>query len=203
MIKNVIFDIGGVIVKFKKETYLKPLELDEETEIFLRDKILFTDEWFKLSIGTSSEQEFLNNVAKTYPDYLDLASSVFKIETLDKLLPVYTKTIKLVEQLKKKGYRLFVISDMEEHGIVYMEHAVPNINELFDDIIYSCRVGMVKKDGNVFDTAMERFNVVPEETLFIDDVQANLDQASKRGIHTFQFTNPDVHVKELESMLLK
>lgn len=203
MIKNVIFDIGGVIVKFKKETYLDPLGLDEETKNFLIDQILFTDEWFKLSIGISNEQEFLDNVAKKYPDYLELASSVFTIETIYKLLPVYTKTIKLIEQLKKKGYRLFVISDIEEHNITYIEHAIPNMNELFEDISYSCRVGMVKKDGNVFDKAIERFKVIPEETLFIDDTQINLDQASKRSIHTFRFTDPDIHVKELEKMLLK
>ena len=202
MIKNIIFDIGGVIVKFKKETYLDPLNLDEETKNFLIDKILFTDEWFKLSIGASNEEKFLSNVAEKFPDYLELASSVFKIETLSKLLPVYTQTINLVEKLKQKGYRLFVISDMEEHGINYINYAIPNMNDLFDDIIYSCRVGMVKKDGDVFDLAVKRFNVVPEESIFIDDVQRNLDQASKRGINTFRFTDPEIHIPELEKMFL-
>ena len=111
--------------------------------------------------------------------------------------PGVRPTVDMEEKFKK--FAEIGMSGVQFHD----DDAVPNINELFDDIIYSCRVGMVKKDGNVFDTAIERFNVVPEETLFIDDVQANLDQASKRGIHTFQFTNPDVHVKELESMLLK
>ena len=73
---------------------------------------------------------------------------------------------------------------------------------MFEDIIYSCRVGMVKKDGNVFDLAVERFNIEPKETIFIDDVQRNLDQAAKREINTFKFTDPDTHIPELEKMLL-
>ena len=201
MIKNVIFDIGGVIVKFKKETYLDPLGLDEATKNYLIDEILFTDDWFQLSIGKMTQTEFLDNVAKKHPDYLELTKPVFEIETLKKLLPVYTQTIELIKKIKEKGYRLFIISDLEESNVAYVESQIPNIYELFEDIIYSCRVGMVKKHGEIFDLAINRFNIVPEESIFIDDTQINLDQASKRKINTFRFTDPNVHIAELEKIL--
>ena len=202
MIKNVIFDIGGVIVKFKKETYLDPLGLDEATKNYLIDEILFTEDWFQMSIGKMTEQEFLANAKKRHPDYYDLAKSVFEIDTLKKLLPVYQQTLRLVEKIKAKGYRLFIISDLEESNVRYVENEIPNIHDLFEDIIYSCRVGMVKKFGEVFDLAINRFNIVPEESIFIDDTQINLDQAAKRGINTFRFTDPSVHIAELEKLLL-
>ena len=203
MIKNVIFDIGGVIVKFKKETYLDPLGLDEATKNYLIDEILFTDDWFQLSIGKMTDEQFLSNVQKNHTDYFELTKSVFEIDTLKKLLPVYSQTIELIKKIKEKGYHLFIISDIEESNIRYIESEIPNLHELFEDVIYSCRVGLVKKHGEVFDLAINRFNVVPEESIFIDDTQINLDQASKRGINTFRFTDPDIHVAELESMLLK
>ena len=202
MIKNVIFDIGGVIVKFKKETYLDPLGLDEATKNYLIDEILFTEDWFQMSIGKMTEEEFLSNVEKNHPDYYDLAKSVFEIDTLKKLLPVYQQTLRLVEKIKAKGYRLFIISDLEESNVRYIESEIPNIHDLFEDIIYSCRVGMVKKFGEVFNLAINRFNIVPEESIFIDDTQINLDQAAKRGINTFRFTDPSVHIAELEILLL-
>ena len=102
MIKNVIFDIGGVIVKFKKETYLDPLGLDEATKNYLIDEILFTDDWFQLSIGKMTDEQFLSNVQKNHPDYFELTKSVFEIETLKQLLPVYSQTIELIKQIKEK-----------------------------------------------------------------------------------------------------
>ena len=118
------------------------------------------------------------------------------------MLPVYQQTLRLVEKIKAKGYRLFIISDLEESNVRYVENEIPNIHDLFEDIIYSCRVGMVKKFGEVFDLAIDRFNIVPEESIFIDDTQINLDQAAKRGINTFRFTDPSVHIAELEKLLL-
>ena len=203
MIKNVIFDIGGVIVKFKKETYLDPLGLDEATKNYLIDEILFTDDWFQLSIGKMTDEQFLSNVQKNHPDYFELTKSIFEIETLKQLLPVYSQTIELIKKIKEKGYHLFIISDIEESNIRYIESEIPNLHELFEDVIYSCRVGLVKKHGEVFDLAINRFNVVPEESIFIDDTQINLDQAAKRGIGTFHFTDLDVNIKALEDLLLK
>lgn len=202
MIKNVIFDIGGVIVAYKRETYLDPFGFDDETEQFFLKNVIFTPDWTRLSIGEITTAEFINNACSKYPEHKEVIEGFFAIENLKKMIPPFKQTLEFINKLKDKGYRLFVISDMEENTIKYLKTEINGFESMFEDIIYSCRVGMVKKDGNVFDLAIKRFNIDPKESIFIDDVQRNLDQAAKRGINTFRFTDPTVHIKELENMLL-
>ena len=132
MIKNVIFDIGGVIVKFKKETYLDPLGLDEATKNYLIDEILFTDDWFQLSIGKMTDEQFLSNVQKNHPDYFELTKSIFEIETLKQLLPVYSQTIELIKKIKEKGFTLVCTKIYLKNGRAKVEIALAKGKKNFD-----------------------------------------------------------------------
>ena len=60
---------------------------------------------------------------------------------------------------------------------------------------------MVKKDGDVFDYILKQYNLNPIETLFIDDSETNLNQASKRKMMTFKFTDPEVDLFNIKSMI--
>ena len=202
MIKNIIFDIGGVIVDYKFGDYVERLGLDKKTTKVLSTQVLYTPLWDKFSKGLVSAEEFLTETKKQVPEYAEYVDMLWKTENLRKMIPPFERTLNLIKQLKEKGYKLFVISDMEEYTIRYLKSTIEGFEDLFDDIIYSCRVGQLKKDGDVFDLAIKRFAINPEESIFIDDVQRNLDQAQKRNINTFHFTDPKQNVIDLKKMFL-
>ncbi len=202
MIKNIIFDIGGVIVDYKFGDYVERLGLDKKITKVLNTKVLYTPLWDEFSKGLISAEEFLMETKKQVPEYTQYVDMLWKVENLRKMIPPFTKTLNLIKRLKEKGYKLFIISDMEEYTIRYLKTEIEGFEDLFDDIIYSCRVGLFKKDGDVFDLAIKRFAINPEESIFIDDVQRNLDQAQKRNINTFHFTDPKQNVVDLKKMFL-
>lgn len=201
MIKNVIFDVGGVILDYHRETYLSPFGFDSETEKFVFKNVLFTPNWSRLLKGEISTQEFIDDAIHQHPDFESVVKSFFDMETLKKMLPVLNKTVDFVKELKNEGYKLFIISDIEIKTIDYLLSEIPEISTLFDDMIFSSQVHMVKKDGLVFDYALKRFNIDAKETLFVDDADRNLEQAQKYGINTFKFTSPETDISQIKTIL--
>lgn len=196
-----IFDIGGVIVEYKRENYLKLFEYNEQEKQTLLKEVIFTPNWNLLLKGEISNDEFVTSATEKHPEFAKEINLFFDSEILKSMLPPIKETFEFVKKLKNAGLKLFVISDIDEITIKYILSAIDGFENLFDDIIYSCRVGMIKKDGDIFDLAIQRFKIVPEETLFIDDSVKNLDQAKLRNLNIFQFEHPSENIKELENLL--
>ena len=201
MIKNVIFDVGGVILDYHRETYLAPYSFDSETKQFVFKNVLFTPNWSRLLKGEISSEKFIDDAIEQHPQFESVIKSFFEMETLKKMLPVYDKTLTFIKELKKEGFKLFIISDIEQKTIEYLYSQIPEISTLFDDMIFSSKVHMVKKDGDIFGYALNRFNINANETLFVDDAERNLEQAQKFGIKTFKFTSPETDVTKIKNIL--
>ncbi len=201
MINNVIFDIGGVIIDYKKETYLDYFNFNPEVREILMTKVMFSKDWSKLAVGKITHQEFVKNAKENFPKLSKEIDLMTDNHNYKFMMPPITATIELIKNLKKQGRKIFIISDTEENTIEYFTREIKNFESLFDDVIYSCRVGMVKKNGDIFDYAIERFLIKPEETLFVDDVERNLVQAQARNIKTIQFISPEETIPKIKAIL--
>ena len=188
MIKNVIFDNGGVIVKYSYNTYLDYFCFVCEVQNKL-NSIFLTNEWEELSKGNITTEEFLNKMVNLYPDYKKEISEILDYTNLKYLLPVYKETIEFIKLLRKNKIRTYLLTDIVEDTIKYLNETINNFECLFDGIVYSNKVHMLKKEGIVFDYIINKFKLNPEETLFIDDTLVNIEQAKKRNILTYRFLN--------------
>jgi glucose-1-phosphatase len=195
-IKNIIFDLGGVIINLNTDkTYqqfsrLSGIGLEELKS--KSDKSAFFDLYEK---GLLTDQEFRNQLRL----FLKCEASDSEIDTAwnAMLLDIPQQRIQLLKQLRS-NYKLFLLSNTNNihlqcfTEIVKDTTGLSSLSDCFDRDYYSHLMKMRKPDAEIFQYVLNENNLKPDETLFLDDNQANLRGAASVGIQTFHVAHPDL-----------
>lgn len=183
IIKNIIFDLGGVILLDKPNAVLK--EINDNSNTF--DELNhFFDNWENLNLGeeTLEEKFYQCNFSKEIENkYKDILLNYYKYRKINKEL------IRLINKLKKNNYRIYILSDNNKESFQYYKN-----HELFkniDEWILSCEYNTCKCDGKLFDILIKKFNLNPRECYFIDDNIDNINESIKHGIKGYVFNEKD------------
>ena len=182
-LKNIIFDLGGVILIGKPIDVLDNLNIDKKTYNQLK---IFFDDWDKIDLGEESlEYKYKQcNFSKEYDEfYKNKLINYYKWREVDMRL------IKCIHQLKKNGYNVYILSDNNKECIEYYKNS-----STFKDIdgwSLSCDYHTTKGEGHLFDVFINEFNLNPSECYFIDDELNNIEEAKKHGINGSIFTTSD------------
>jgi epoxide hydrolase-like predicted phosphatase len=104
----------------------------------------------------------------------------------------------LVSALRSGGYKVGVLSNTEVPAVRYFneEHA-----HLFDTAVFSCAEGTVKPEGRIYEIALERLQVLPQQAIFIDDREDFVAGATEMSINTILFVSVGQVQKELENLI--
>lgn len=183
MIKNIIFDIGNVILKFSRDFLLKSIYQGDEYE-FLKEKLF--ENWEKLDEDLLSLEEYHQQVLNSLPNHLhSYASAVLNNW---EYFMTYTKGIReLIAELKERGFNLYILSNMTRH-FIERDYKFPFL-DYFDGIVYSAPIKIVKPNPEIYEHLLNKYNLVANECIFIDDTKTNLTAAARFGIHTFHFND--------------
>jgi len=196
MIKIIYFDVGGVLVTdgFYRAAPLFSKELGiSKKKIF--DAYIKTDDW-RYCAGIIGKERWINffkelglndvNIDK----FIEIWHSIF--------VPI-KETIKIVKKLKGK-YVLGALTDQAKDAFQNLKKY--HIFDLFKIKVISCQIGYSKDENNtkIYEYAIKKSKVKPEEILFIDNSQKNLDNASKKDIKTLLFKDPKKLEKDLVSL---
>jgi epoxide hydrolase-like predicted phosphatase len=142
------------------------------------------------------------NVAEYFSKYEGITSSKEEIqEQIDSYLKIDTELVNVIKQLKNKGYKTALLSNGNTayfDRIVYPTY--PEFKNLFGEIIISSDVGIVKPDKEIYLYALEKINSKPEESLFIDDNQTNIDGAVSVGINGYLYTDCDSFAEYIKKL---
>lgn len=188
--KNIIFDLGGVIINLRRERAVEALE---KLGIKNSDELLGVysqkGPFLQLETGDISSSEFYDLLL---PECNPSATCTDLRDAFEKfLIDIPLERLKTLEELKKKGYRLFVLSNtnpvMYNHWIDReFKKDGKSINDYFHGIVTSFQEGTCKPDVRIFQNLVDRFNLDPAETLMLDDSEANTASAAKIGLQTIQ-----------------
>ena len=199
MIKTIAFDLGGVYftngldraVKLISENYFV-----DEKEV---RKALHGALGRQLRRGEITELDFWNKAIERWgieEDPLFLghvwSSGYIPREGL----------IKIIEDLKKAGYGVFFLSNFFEEWIKSFEERY-HFLENFDGGVFSCRVSSAKPETEIYERLLEKVGDSPNEILFIDDEEPNLEPAKELGIDTILFKNTEQLIEELKKYEIK
>jgi len=199
MIKNVVFDIGNVLLKFEPKTYLvKKFNHEEKVEKIL-DLVFKSDEWLMLDRGTITEIEAIKVLSERHVLYSEAIKDAFN-GWYDILMPM-EDTIDILKQLKDKGINAYYLSNF--HQLAF-EH-VTEKNEffkLFQGGIVSYKEKLLKPEKEIYMRLLEEYNLKSEETIFIDDTLANIQSAEIVGINTIHFKNSQELMAKLNELLI-
>ena len=199
-IKNIIFDVGNVIVKWSPIDIIKITfpDVDPDQQQFLFEKIFKSDIWISLNLGKISEKEaklkYISNL-KTFD--IHMADRLFNyIKSTQVLIPGTTDLIKI---LYKNGYILFALTDNIKEVIQYL-HKQYDFWQYFSHITVSSNIGLMKPGKEIFNYVIQKNNLLPNETIFIDDHIPNIETASSLGFHTILFSDLPSCLQELTQL---
>ena len=188
--KNIIFDLGNVLVKLNPEGCIgafKAIGMGELVDTNPQSEGMKL--MSKLGVGMITTEEFCEAARKltgtdvTNEEIIDAANKM--------LVEIPDEKKKRLLQLKKAGYRLFLLSNTidihwdycVEHLFLYQNHGV---EDYFEHCFLSQRMHLAKPDAHIYEEVIRQATIHPDETLFIDDLKENCEAAEKLGIHTFQ-----------------
>ncbi|MBR2653091.1 MAG: HAD-IA family hydrolase, partial [Lachnospiraceae bacterium] len=169
MIRNIIFDMGQVLIRFNTEVFLDRFASDyttEERTLLLRE-VYRSAEWIMQDRGTHTPEQTVEIVCRNLPEKLHEAVYNLVCRWNEDIIPVEGMK-ELVEELKGKGYGIYLLSNAARDLPDYWER-IPG-HEYFDNLCVSAFHGFIKPQPELYRCALQKFNVAPEECVFIDDV---------------------------------
>lgn len=200
MIKNLVFDIGNVLISFHPESYLDSFGFDIELQKQIFQVVFESIYWQELDRGTITEEEAIECFCKEAPKaekHIKNVMSGWK----DILHPI-PETIELLKELKRKGYKLFALSNYHKYAFekTYSEN---DFFSLFDGKVISYEVKFIKPERQIYEYLLKTYDLRPEETLFIDDMEANIRGAEQVGMHTILFQGAEKLNEYLKQINIK
>lgn len=198
MIKNIVFDVGRVLVTFNPEEYMKKLGYDECTRQKIEEAMFKHPLWNESDRGIFSDEELLNKFVANAPEYEEQIKEAFKkIEAIIELLP---HTMEWVKELKAKGYHLYVLSNYGEYTYQQTKHKLEFLSYM-DGSIFSFRYKIIKPEREIYELLLNMFSLKAEESVFIDDKLENVEAAKALGFSGIQFQSYEQAEEELEEIL--
>lgn len=187
-IKNIIFDLGGVILNID---YQKTIEEFEKLGVSNFESIFSQKSQNEISDkfekGEATEQEFYESIKEIAG--VDFSFNLFKFAWNAMLLDLPQERIKLLKQLKNK-YRLFLFSNTNEtHYNEFITKVEDDFDSIFEYAYYSHKFGKRKPNASSFEQVLKDNDLQSGETLFIDDSIQHIEGAKSTGIKTVYFNN--------------
>lgn len=195
-VKNVVFDMGGVLLKWEPLLYARRFAENDEDAALLARTVFGSQEWAWADAGAVSCETVAWTAKARLPERLhatvdDLVFRWFErrelVEGMDEL----------IRDLKRAGYGIYVLSNAADSFELY-KHTLPGY-ECFDGIVVSWAERVVKPDAAIYQRLIDRYGLDAATCLFIDDVVMNVEGARRVGMQGWHF---DGDVSALREALL-
>jgi putative hydrolase of the HAD superfamily len=188
MIKNIIFDLGNVLLEFSPLNFLK-INISDENEIEeLYENVFRSKEWIELDRGTITDEEAIEAMCGRIPNRREQV--IYYMKNWHNILKPMEETINILREVKQKGYKTFVLSNF--HYSAYKK--VLNMYSFFDYFdggIISSEVKLIKPGYDIYNLLSCNNSILPNESLFIDDMSENINSAKALGFNTIQFISTE------------
>ncbi len=201
MIKNVVFDFGQVLVHFVPEYMVRQYVTNEDDVKLLSEVVFDRLYWDRLDLGTITDEETISLCRERLPKRLwEVAEKIhwnwiYNIPEIDgmKALMKYIK--------ERYGVGVFVLSNIS-HYFANHSHEIDILKES-DGCIFSAHLGITKPDHRIFAHMCQKFDLKPEETVFVDDNENNIKSSIEFGLNGYLFDGDSKRLKEYFDKVLK
>lgn len=184
MIKNFIFDMGNVLMDFSPDYILSQYTPDFGDIALLKTLIFRSDMWNNLDQGLVSFEEAKSEILKQVPQHLsEKVKDFFDTWHLHKRPRLEMEEV--VKELKERGYNIYLLSNAASTFHGYKDTF--SVFKYFDDLIISADLKISKPDARIYLHLLDKHNLDPNESMFIDDISANIVAGEKLGIHGYHY----------------
>jgi putative hydrolase of the HAD superfamily len=184
---SVIFDLGGVVLRWNPDDIIRNFSSDEALRSVIKREVFKHPDWLEMDRGTLQEHEAIHRFHRRTGLSLEEVADLMQI-TKDSLLPI-PETAELLEDLAAQDVPLYCLSNMSATTANYLR-ARHSFWRVFRGIVISGEIQLIKPDPAIFDYIVERFGLSPGNTVFIDDHRPNIESADRLGFKTLHFNDP-------------
>jgi 2-haloacid dehalogenase len=197
VISAVVFDLGGVLIDWNPRYLYRQLFADPgEMEDFLAR--ICTADWHQAHDLGEDTTASCERLAAAHPDYRD-AIMAWASRGEEMAAGQFDRTVEVLSRVKAAGIPCYALSNMEPDAFATRCTRFEFMT-WFDGYVISGLEGVAKPDRRIFEILLERYALVPEATVFVDDVQHNVDAARALGINAVRFTGPAALTQHLRAL---
>ena len=182
IIKNIIFDIGNVILQFNVDDVLQKFTSDRNEQKFILDNIINSPEWLGnalIDTGYITRENAIEIVKdRTNHVYDNLITDFWY--NYNNFAKIDENVLNLIKKLKNNNYKIYLLSNINPYTYEFVEKS--GLFELVDGYVLSYQEHKVKPFVSIYMTLLERYNLIPSESVFIDDNQNNITTGNSLGI---------------------
>lgn len=197
MIKTVIFDIGNVLTRFCWREFFESFGYDEETTKKIECATVKSAAWNEYDRGRMTDEEVLEQFIRNDPSIERQLRET--LADVSGILARCDYAIPWIQELKTGGRQVLVLSNFSNKAYTDCQDALDFL-PYTDGGILSYREGCIKPEPEIYRRLIEKYRLIPEECVFVDDLQCNLDGAAAFGIHTILFCSQAQARAELKKL---
>ena len=199
-IKNIIFDLGNTLVYFDLGYFYSGVaEREKRLNAAKFKKFIIKNRLdIKLITGRLNHKDFFRKLKRKfdlkigYNDFIYFYSDIFWVNENMK------RFLEKISRVKK--YKLFLLSNTDSPHINFIDKNFPFI-KIIKNRVLSYKINMAKPDKKIFKYIIDKFKLLPEETVLIDDIKENLLSAQKLGINTIHYSSHRKFTSEFSKLI--
>ncbi len=197
MIKNLIFDVGGVLFDYRWKEMFMDYGLDEDNAIRVGTQ-MFNDPdrtWDIFDLGIKSDEEITDIFCKKYPGDEDVIR--WFIRHGEYMQVPRPKVWKKVHELKQKGYKIYILSNYPES--LFKKHTeYADFMDDIDGLMVSYMIHKAKPAEDIYKALCDKYGLDRSESIFFDDRSENVEGAVKFGMKSVKILSEQVLLDELD-----
>ena len=198
-LRNVIFDFGGVLVSWRPQEIIDSFYAEPHLREALQTHAFHHDDWLDMDRGALDEASVVRRCADRMARPQRELEALF--DHVRAALTPIEPTVKLLRELReRKGLKLYGLSNMSEAIFAYLD-ARHDFFKLFDGIVVSAAVKLLKPEPAIYEHLRDRFALDFSESVFIDDLARNVESARRVGLPAIQFESAEQLRRELAPLL--
>ncbi len=199
MIKNIIFDLGNVVLKLRWDIVLNRYSDNLEDQKLLDDVIFNSEEWQRLDAGTIEKYEAINIMKSKLPSKLHDACLGIMKDWKDGFV-INTEILDFIDFLKSNGYKTYILSNAPLELPDYLSKH--DLDKYFIGKVISSEEKMTKPNKEIYELLLNRFSLNPEECLFLDDKPENIQGAisCKMNGYVFDYNNFNKFLEDINKL---
>lgn len=198
VIKNIVFDVGQVLLEFNWRGFIDSMKLTEDKKKKLINATLGNmSHWNEHDRGMADEA-FVKKCIQLEPD---IGPEIeYYMKNIGTIVREYDYSVPLIRELKAKGYMVYILSNYGTTPFKYAREHMKFFDEV-DGMVISHEVGCIKPEPEIYHILLDRFNLIPGECVFIDDRADNIEAAKNLGMKGIVFDEIGNVTEQLSNML--
>ena len=193
-----LFDLGGVFFDWDPNHFFKDIfDKVEERQYFLTE--VCNDEWNILQDAGRTIKEAESILIPQFPQY-EKQIKMYYQNHRNMIRGIFNSSINVLDKLKKKNYECYVLSNWSAETFVGMTDDYPFLQS-FNGLLISGEDNLMKPDAAIYELAINRFNLTPQETVFIDDKLENIEAAKNFNFKTIHLVDPKIIEMEIDKFI--